>query len=148
MDEVVRRQIEDLCDREKFGVLATIDDGQPYTASIRFAMTPELDLIVIARSATRKAQNAGRHAAVAFQVDNRAVTATDQAAFARASFLGDLRPVPPDSPDFETFKQRYLAKLPESEGFFKNPDVNLYLLNTKVIRFNAGFGKPTQEVTT
>lgn len=148
IDQAVRQQIIDLCAGEKFGVLATVEDDQPYTASIRFALTPELDLIVIARSATKKAQNAGHHPAVAFQVDNREVAKTNQAAFTRASFLGDLWLLAADSPDFEPLKRLYLAKLPESEGFFKNPDVNVYWLNTKLIRFNAGSGKPTQELTT
>ncbi|HEX2171631.1 MAG TPA: pyridoxamine 5'-phosphate oxidase family protein [Dehalococcoidia bacterium] len=147
LDRTVRQQIEDLCAGEKFGVLATVDDDQPYTASIRFATTPDLDLIVIARAATRKAQNAGHHPAVAFQVDNREITKSDQTQFTRVTFLGDLQQVTPESPEFEELKQQYLAKIPEAAGFFQAPDINLYRLKTRLIRFNSGFGKPTQELT-
>jgi nitroimidazol reductase NimA-like FMN-containing flavoprotein (pyridoxamine 5'-phosphate oxidase superfamily) len=147
VDVAVKQQIQQLCDGEKFGVLATVEDDQPYTASIRFATTPELDLVVIARAATKKAQVAGRHPKVAFQVDNREITKTDQARFTRATFIGDLISVPPEDGAYETLKQRYLNKIPEAEGFFKAPDINLYRFKTREIRFNSGFGKPTQELT-
>lgn len=147
MDEATRQQIQNLCAGEKFGVLATVEDDQPYTASIRFATTDTLDVIVIARTATKKAEVAGKHPVVAFQVDNREVTKTDQAAFTRATFLGDLQLVSQDSSEFEALKSQYLAKIPEAEGFFKAADLNLYRLKTRRIRFNSGFGKPTQEYT-
>lgn len=147
IDEAVRQQIQALCDGEKFGVLATVDDDQPYTASIRFATTADLHVIVIARATTRKAVTARHHPTVAFQVDNRGVATVDQSRFTRAAFLGTLQPIPPEHPEFEPLKRQYLAKIPEAEGFFKSPEINLYRLHTRQIRFNSGFGRPTIEVT-
>lgn len=147
MDEATKQQIQNLCTGEKFGVLATVEDDQPYTASVRFATTDNLDLIMVARTTTKKAQVADQHPVVAFQVDNREVTKTDQSAFTRATFLGELQMVPKDGGEFETLKSRYLAKIPEAEGFFNAADLNLYRLKSRRIRFNSGFGKPTQEVT-
>ena len=147
IDKAVKQRILQLCQGEKFGVLATVEDEQPYTASIRFATTPDLDLIMIARSATKKAQVAERHPKVAFQIDNREIAKTDQAQFTRATFVGDLVTVPPEDSAYETLKQHYLAKIPEAEGFFKASDINLYRFKTRQIRFNSGFGKPTQELT-
>jgi hypothetical protein len=135
--------------QHKFGVLATSMDGEIHLSSIRYALTPRLDVALIYRAATLKSANLAKLPRAAFQIDNRSVGSEPQdvASFVRATFAGAVEVLQPGSKEFEEVKSLYLKKIPEAEPFFKAPDIQLCLLRASQIRYNKGAGKPTEVLT-
>ena len=125
---------------ERWGVLATHAEGRLHTATVLFAVTPDIEFVFAIRPATLKAQLAYASPEVAFQVDNRAVTETDRTRFARAGFEGDLRRVERDDPAWSGYRDTYAARLPFGRELFDSPEVELHVLTTRTARFALGAG--------
>src|SRR5205085_665198 len=59
----------------------------------------------------------------------------------RASVRGVARPCEQASSEFQQARAAYLAKLPEAEELFSFSDFSLLLIETRTVRYVAGFGK-------
>lgn len=79
---------------QRFGVLATIDNNQPYTSLITFAMTPDLKKLIFATpKGTRKYKNIVHSKNVAILIDNRSMTGKNLMVTEAITILGTSRPV-------------------------------------------------------
>ena len=145
MDEDLERTLRDVLAGEQFGVLATAANGRLHTSTILFAEGPGWVLIYAIRPATLKAHLSRISSAAAFQVDNRAVTATDRTRFVRAGFEGTLRQVPRDDPMWQRYHDIYAAKLPFGATVLQNPEVELYVLTPWTLRVAAG-ARPAEDI--
>jgi hypothetical protein len=144
MDETLRQAVREVLAGERFGVLAVAANGRLHTATILFAETPDWELVHAIRPVTLKAQLSAVAPTVAFQVDNRAVTATDRSRFTRVSFEGELRHVPRDDPDWQRYQGVYAAKLPFGGRVLASPEVELYVLTPWTVRVALG-GAPAED---
>ena len=141
----LEQALRELVAAEQFGVLATMAMGRLHTATILFAGAADWELVFAIRPATLKAQLAAGYPRVAFQVDNRAVTANDRRAFLRAGFEGTLRHVPRAEADWERYQACYAAKLPFGADLLAQPELELYVLTTSTLRL-AGGGDAAEDV--
>ena len=144
MDRAVERQIREVLAGEQFGVLATIFAGRLHTATIHFAETPDLELVHAIQPTSLKAVLAAANPRVAFQVDNRGILLESRERFARISFEGALRAVPDNDPEYESFRHIFAAKLPVGRRLLARPEIGLYVLRPRLIRFAVG-GAPAEE---
>jgi len=130
----------------KFGVLATKMGEDIHLSTIRYALTPSMDVALIFRSGTQKNSNLADSNTAYFQVDNRSSGAEPQDAmtFLRSTFIGGIETLEAGSEEFEATKKIYLDKIPEAEGFFKAPDILLCVLRADKIVYSLGVGKPTE----
>ena len=145
MDEDLERTVRAVLAGEQFGVLATAANGRLHTSTILFAGGPGWELVFAIRPATLKAHLSRISPAVAFQVDNRAVTATDRTRFIRAGFEGTLRQVPRDDPSWQRYHGIYAAKLPFGATVLQNPEVELYVLTPWTLRVAIG-ARPAEDI--
>jgi nitroimidazol reductase NimA-like FMN-containing flavoprotein (pyridoxamine 5'-phosphate oxidase superfamily) len=77
-----------------FGVLATNDNGQPYTSLISFAITPDLKKVIFATPKdTRKYKNILNSRNVAILIDNRSNTRKNLMATEAITIIGTARHV-------------------------------------------------------
>ncbi|MCR4440479.1 MAG: pyridoxamine 5'-phosphate oxidase family protein [bacterium] len=74
----IPREIRQVLEEQKFGVLCTQSQGRPYASLVTFASTHDLYSLLIATSpATRKFANLAARPRAALLVDNRANTPED-----------------------------------------------------------------------
>lgn len=77
-----------------FAVLATNDNGQPYTSLISFAVTPDLKKVIFATpKQTRKYRNILNSKNVALLIDNRSNTSKNLMETEAITIMGEARSV-------------------------------------------------------
>jgi heme iron utilization protein len=90
----VPRRLEALNAAEAFAVLATNNNGQPYTSLISYALTPDGKKIVFATPRkTSKYKNIIRSERVALLIDNRSPQGKKFLATEAVTVIGKARPV-------------------------------------------------------
>ena len=68
----IPERLKDFDVKENFAVLATDEDGSPYTSLISYALTPDLRMVIFATpKGTRKYKNILNSSQVALLIDNR-----------------------------------------------------------------------------
>ncbi len=84
-DNTIAEEIKNLLERQPLAVLATQDNGQPYTSLMAFAFTEDLRFLVFATAtSTRKYMNIIEESRVALLIDDRSNNGED---FQKASAL-------------------------------------------------------------
>ena len=117
---------------QRFAVLATTENGQPYLSLMAFAATGDLQYLLIATNkATRKYRNIQADARIALLVDNRANLPADTEESLAVTALGQATEVA--ASDRDQFLNLYLAKHPRLEKFVSSPECAL--IRVKVERY-------------
>ncbi|MDD5711633.1 MAG: pyridoxamine 5'-phosphate oxidase family protein [Smithellaceae bacterium] len=118
----VKDRLAALSRAERFGVLATQEEGAPYLSLVAFALTPEGDDIVFATPAdTRKYCNVRRDTKVSLLIDNRAGTIMANEALAIKGTARLIR----RGKTWDRLAKDYVARHPELGGFIKAPTTRL-----------------------
>ncbi|MBN2282691.1 MAG: pyridoxamine 5'-phosphate oxidase family protein [Deltaproteobacteria bacterium] len=141
--KTVRRTIEELLARQRFGVLATQSDGNPFTSLVSFAVTGDLRRIIFMTSrGTAKYANMMRSERVSMLIDSRSNRESDIRDAVAVTVTGKAREV--DKDDQEYLKEIYLNKHPYLKGFAQSPATALICIDVKSYVLVARF----QEVET
>jgi heme iron utilization protein len=107
-------------DEQRFAVLATQSDEQPYTNLVAFAEFGDLrNILFVTSRNTRKYANAQASNKVALLVDSRKNQASDLCNAVAITALGTVAEVGAD--DKEILSQIYLAKHPQLKEFIQKP---------------------------
>jgi Pyridoxamine 5'-phosphate oxidase len=107
-------------DEQRFAVLATQADGQPYTNLVAFAEVDNLHgLLFVTSRDTRKYANTLASKKVAVLIDNRKNQASDLNNAIAITALGTVEEVAACDKDF--FRGIYLAKHPQLKDFLGKP---------------------------
>ena len=116
LSELVKR----LLASQRFAVLATQSEGQPYTNLVAFAEADNLKslLFVIGRG-TKKYSNTIVSKRVAVLVDSRTNQASDLNRAIAITALGTIEEVATDNKDY--LSGIYLSKHPQLEDFLRKP---------------------------
>lgn len=133
-DAGLTARIDRLLAAQLQGVLATQDEGCPYTSLMAFAHTPDLQQLVMATlRATRKHANLLRNPQVSFLVDNRCNSANDYAAAVAISVHGQASEVEPDR--VAELTALFLRKHPGLRDFVSQP--GCALMRIRVARYRV-----------
>jgi nitroimidazol reductase NimA-like FMN-containing flavoprotein (pyridoxamine 5'-phosphate oxidase superfamily) len=117
----ILRNMETLFQSQRFAVLATQADGQPYANLVSFAATRDLRQIVFATArATRKFANLCRDGRVALMIDDRTNQRSDLGQATAVCATG--RAMEADDPDGQALYELLLAKNPELTDFLNISD--------------------------
>jgi nitroimidazol reductase NimA-like FMN-containing flavoprotein (pyridoxamine 5'-phosphate oxidase superfamily) len=115
-----KKDLKSLFASQHTGVLATQQDGQPYTSLVAFSSSEDLkDLFFATMRATRKYANLSPDSRVSMLIDNRSNVPSDfqwamgVTATGRAEELSD--------PERQTSLNAYLAKHPHLQDFVSSP---------------------------
>jgi heme iron utilization protein len=110
---------------EPFGVLATDDNGTPYTSLVTYALTPDLKRVLfITPKNTSKYRNILHSAQVALLVDNRTQSKQNLFETEVITVIGTAKPVKKGRLWNELAKV-FLTKHPEFELFLASSDTAL-----------------------
>ena len=124
--------IRNLSESQRLGVLATQNQGQPYTNLIAFAATADLKYLIFATTrATRKYANLMADPRVAVLVDNRKNDVADFAEAAALTALGKVWEL--HGLERQQFLDVYLKKHPYLQEFVAAP--TCALLRVKVDKY-------------
>jgi len=118
----LRRLVKDLLSRQKFCVLATQGQGQPYGSLLAFAETEDLKQLLFATNRdTRKFSNLISEPRVALVIDSRSNSEADISSAVAITALGPAREA--GGSDRERLASVYLGKHPGLAQFVGSPDV-------------------------
>lgn len=115
--------------REYFAILATDDDGQPYTSLINFALTPDCKAVIFATPrATRKYRNMIKTKSVALLIDNRSKKTKNLMGTEAVTVIGKARPLRKGK-TWEAFANVYIKKHPDLAEFIHSPSTALMVVD-------------------
>lgn len=142
MDSSEALALKSLLENRPVAALATLHKGEPAVSMVPFALLPNSTSFVIhvSRLATHT-NDMLANPAVALLVTASADGADSSLALPRASIQARARPCEPESPDYRQARAAYLEKLPEAEELFSFSDFSLFLVETRTVRYVAGFGR-------
>jgi nitroimidazol reductase NimA-like FMN-containing flavoprotein (pyridoxamine 5'-phosphate oxidase superfamily) len=116
LSELVKR----LLASQRFAVIATQSEGQPYSNLIAFAEADDLSsLLFVTGRDTKKYSNAIASKRVAVLVDSRTNQASDLNNTIAITALGTIEEASSDHKDY--FSSIYLSKHPQLEDFLHKP---------------------------
>ena len=120
----LRRNLKDVLSTQRFCVLATQGEGQPYGSLVAFAETEDLKQLVFATSRdTRKFSNLMSEPRVALVIDSRSNGDSDLKNAVAVTALGLAHEAVGD--ERERLARVYLAKHPGLPGFIGSPEMAL-----------------------
>jgi nitroimidazol reductase NimA-like FMN-containing flavoprotein (pyridoxamine 5'-phosphate oxidase superfamily) len=106
---------------EYFAVLATADDGQPYTSLVNFALTPDCKAVIFATPrATRKYRNMIKTKSVALLIDSRSKKTKNLMGTEAVTVIGNARPLRRGKA-WEALANIYIRKHPDLAEFVYSP---------------------------
>jgi len=86
----LEKLIKDIVNTQYFAVLSTIDEGQPYSNLVSFAITTDLKTLIFVTSRnTRKYRNIKKSNKVALLIDNRTNQSSDIEQAIAITIIGD-----------------------------------------------------------
>lgn len=116
---------------QHFSVLATNDNGQPYTSLISFAITPDMKMVIFATPKdTRKYRNILNTKEVAILIDNRSNTRKNLMATEAITIIGTARHIRRGKTRDE-LAALYLRKHPDLEEFIQSDTTALIVVEAK-----------------
>ncbi len=114
---------------EYFAVLATDDDGQPYTSLINFALTPDFKAVIFATPrATRKYRNMKKTKSVALLIDSRSKETKNLMDTEAVTVIGNARPVRRGKA-WESLADLFIKKHPDLAAFIQSPSTALMVID-------------------
>jgi len=124
MDEKkLKNLIQQLLEHQRFAVIATETNQQPYTNLVAFASTSDLRVFVFAtKRNTQKYLNINENNRIAILIDNRENTPTDLTNAITITALGTAREV---RDRIEEYRDLLLQKHPDLLGFLNDPSCAL-----------------------
>lgn len=126
--DTLRKSLFDLMASQSLAVLATHNQGQPYTSLVAFVCSPDLkQLYFVTGQATRKYANLTSDPRAAMMIDSRSNQASDIAEAMAATATGSVEIASGD--ELLKLKERYLQKHPHLADFEKSPSTRLITLN-------------------
>lgn len=125
----VAKKLRAMDAKEPFAVLATNENGRPYTSLISFAVTPDLAKVVFATpKSTRKFRNLVDTKDVAVLIDNRSKKNRGFIETQAITILGKAAPVRRGRTWLE-YAGTFLKKHPELEEFINAPTTALIVVD-------------------
>lgn len=116
----MKKDLQGLFESQRLAVLATQNEGQPYTSLVAFTASKDLKQLFFATTrATRKYANLTADSRVSMLVDNRSNKATDFRWAMAVTATGKAEEI--EGREREEASKLYLAKHPHLEEFVSSP---------------------------
>jgi nitroimidazol reductase NimA-like FMN-containing flavoprotein (pyridoxamine 5'-phosphate oxidase superfamily) len=130
----IKKQLNELLDSQRFGVLSTHHRGQPYASLIAFYATEDLKHIYFATTrSTRKYANLVANARAALLVDSRTNQDLDISNAVAATATGKTEEV--EAEEKENLLKLYLRKHPQLKEFATSPTCALLRIKVDTYYF-------------
>jgi uncharacterized pyridoxamine 5'-phosphate oxidase family protein len=147
MNQSEEQKIKELLRSQKFAVLATHDDGQPYCNLVAFAETVDCKAIIFATNRnTSKYRNLTKDHRVSVLVDNRTNQVSDLGDAIALDLLGVAAEIGQDTIGYYT--DLYTSKHPALTEFVNTAENSLFRVNIQdyiIARFDSVVKVPVSE---
>ena len=128
LQENIQQVIRQMIDTQRYAVLATDDQGQPYTSLMAFAATVDLKQIILMTDRnTHKHANLKSNRRVAVLIDNRENSDADTGDAVAITVMGEAVLIAADS--CAKFLELYLARHPQLTEFARSPTCAVVSVN-------------------
>ena len=128
--EEIKKRLKDLFVSQNLAVLATHQDGQPYTSLVAFAATDDLKhIFFVTPRTTRKFANLTADSRVAVLVNSSINQPSDFHQAVSVTVVGSAEEI--NGPEREQHLQNYVAKHPHLVDFAKSPTCALVRVTAK-----------------
>lgn len=115
--------------KEYSAVLATDDEGRPYTSLVNFALMPDCKTVIFATPrATRKYRNMIKTKSVALLIDNRSGKTKNLMGTEAVTIIGIARPLRKGK-KWNAFAEIYCKKHPDLAEFVHSPSTALMVVD-------------------
>ena len=115
----------------RFAVLATSDEGRPYTSLVAFALTSDRRTLIFATPrATSKYRNIVGQPAVSVLIDDRSQSAGDLSSAQAVTLLGFARELK-SAAEKARYRKVFVMKHPELAAFIEASDTTLIAVSIK-----------------
>jgi len=129
-NSLLYEMVKKLFASQKFAVLATQNDTQPYCNFIAFSASKDLKhLFFITPRHSRKYRNLKKNKRVSFLLDNRLNTIADFESAVVATAIGSATEIADDQEVF--CRDRHVEKHPSIEAFIRSPDCALFRVDVQ-----------------
>jgi putative heme iron utilization protein len=136
------RELRALLEGERVLAIAVVAGGVPYAGLLPFAPLPDCSAVLVRASRlARHSQGLGADATVTALVHENDGPDKDPLQLRRVSFECRVRPIERGTPDWQSGRELYLARLPGSSITFGMADFTLYRLEFQSAVYVAGFGR-------
>ena len=136
----MKEDLKGLFASQRLAVLATQNEGQPYTSLVAFTAGEDLKQLFFATTrATRKYANLTADSSVAMLIDNRANEATDFRWAMAVTATGKVEAI--EGHEREEALKLYLAKHPHLEEFLSSPSCALLRISVDRYYVASSFQK-------
>ncbi len=134
--------LKSLLTKQPVAALATLHSGKPAVSMVPFAMLSSgIGFVIhVSRLATHT-NDMLDNPAVALLITASLAEGHTPLALPRVSIQGQAQQCLPESPGYLEARSAYLAKLPDAEELFSFSDFSLFIVESKSIRYVAGFGR-------
>ena len=137
-----RQTLAALVRGERTAALATLHGGEAAVSMVLFAASPDLTWFYIYTSLLAShTRDFLKHPRITLMISQTDPGTGDPQSLPRVAIHGSIERVQSDHPDFESGKEIYLGKYPDSAGLFKFKDFGLYRFQPGRARFVAGFAQ-------
>ena len=138
MDEKkLKNLIQQLLEHQRFAVIATETNQQPYTNLVAFASTSDFRVFIFAtKRNTQKYLNINENNRIAILIDNRENTPTDLTNAITITALGTAREV---RDRIEEYRDLLLQKHPDLLGFLDDPSCALIEIQVTIYQIIQQF---------
>lgn len=134
--------LKSLLESRKVAALATLHMNEPAVSMVPYALLPgSANFIIHVSQLAAHTRDMLENPAVSLLVMDSVEVADSPLSLPRASIQGTARPCPPDAPEYLAARAAYLARLPDAEDLFTFTDFSLFLIEPRMVRYVAGFGK-------
>lgn len=138
--EALVQEIRKLLQSQKLAVLATNNQGQPYTSLVAFAATDDLQEIYFATSrTTRKYANLTDDSRVSMLIDSRSNQVSDFHQAVAATIIGQASE--PEQSERDSLVRLYLNKHPHLQDFLSSPNSAMLRIRVKTFYLVSKFQK-------
>lgn len=138
ISDTPQQQLRVLFETQRLAVLATSEQGRPYTSLVAFAATPDLRALLLATErATRKYANLSAEPRVSLLVDDRAHRESDLQEAIAVTVLGRAETV--GGAEREALQGVFLARHPQLKSFVRAPTCALVRVQVEVYYLVSSF---------
>jgi hypothetical protein len=142
MQDREQQKLATLIRGQRWAALATVDHGKPYASMVAYVPEPEFAgfLLHLSRLAPHtRYLLADPHACLVISEPDSG--RGDPQTLARISIQGTVVELPRDTPDYQSAKNRFLARLPDAELWFQFGDFVMFRLVPQEARYIGGFAQ-------
>jgi len=134
--------LRSLLESQQVASLATLHKGEPAVSMVPYVLLPQGRgfVIHVSRLATHTADMLSNPAVGLLVIAPPAASPSAQAR-PRASITGKTQQWASDSPGYSQARALYLSRFPESEEMFSFPDLSLFVVGVRSVRFVGGFAQ-------